>query len=159
VQNIRIRGVLPPLSTHTHTHIHTNTLYIYMTWCLETFKWDWEIIIIISSSSSSLCVVYSEYCNKFMGSIISHLICSVKLVVIDMSAAAVSTTTTTVTPPVNDDRKLIYSFHFCIPLTCWCLPLRSYSCSFLSSCRYSSPRILATALDSLCVPIIEQWLL
>jgi hypothetical protein len=101
-----------------------------------------------------LCVVCSEYCNKFMGSIISHLICSVKLVLIDMTAAPACTTTTKITSPVNDDRKLIYSFHFCIAFTCWSLPLRLYSCSFLSFCRYSSPRILATALDSLCVPSI-----
>jgi len=46
-----------------------------------------------------------------MGSIISHLIDPVKFV-IDMTAAPASTTITTVTSPVNDDRKLIYSFHF-----------------------------------------------
>jgi len=47
-----------------------------------------------------------------MGSIISHLIDSVKLVVIDMTASPASTNTTTITSSVNDDRKLIYSFHF-----------------------------------------------
>jgi len=47
-----------------------------------------------------------------MVSIISHLFDSVKLVVIDMTAAPASTTTTIITSPVNDDRKLIYSFHF-----------------------------------------------
>jgi len=148
VQNIRIRGVLLTLTTHAHTlyiYIYIYVyIYIYMTWCLETCKWGWKFIIIC------LCVIYSEYCNKFMGSIISHLIDPVKFV-IDMTAAPASTTITTVTSPVNDDRKLIYSFHFWIPFTCWYLPLRSYSCSFLSSCRYSSPRNLATALDSLCV--------
>jgi hypothetical protein len=128
--------------------------------CLETFKWGWEIIIIIIIIIS-LYVVYSEYCNKFMGSIISHLICSVKLVVIGMIAPPASNTTTTITrtSPVNDDRKLIYSFHFCIPFTCWSLPLRSYSCSFLSSCRYSSPRIPATALDRFVFPVFQQCLL
>ena len=91
-------------------------------------------------------MLYSEHGYTSLDSIISHLSCSLVLVVIDVTA----TNTATITSSVNDDRKLISFFHFCIPFTCCSRSLRSYSCSvFFSSCRNSNPRILATTEDSL----------
>ena len=81
-----------------------------------------------------------------------HLVCSLELVVIDVTVAAAATavtTTATIASSVNDDRKLISFFHICIPFTCLSLSFPSFSSSvfFFPSYRNSSPRILATTED------------